>query len=459
MTSTPASIDVLERDLTAALAHGTVEAFVALLTDDVRWGGEHGGNECTSKVQAGDHYAGLLEAGLALSARNVRPARTSRHDESTVLVDLTVDAPDPDDYPGELTIRLTLRDGLICDIRELDPPPQIEVLYIDDCPNHDALLPHLDALLAEHEIEAVVRVVHIAGPDEARRHRFRGSPTVRVNGIDVDPVPFVPAAQDDHDLRCRLYPRPSGGGAAGVPPDEWILDALLDNPVHQAAMAAIREGDLAGLARAISSRPELPRQRLVRHGGRTLLHVATDWPGHFPGVADTIAALVSAGADPNVPVLGEHPETPLHWAASSGDLDAINALLDAGADVDVRGAVIAAGTPMADATAFGQWAAARLLLERGATTNLFEAAALGLESRVDTLLEHERPSREIITSSLWGACHGGQLGTAAILLTHGADLNWIGYDDLTPLDAARRAEATELVDMLLGCGATGRLTT
>lgn len=30
---------------------------------------------------------------------------------------------------------------------------------------------------------------------------------------------------------------------------------------------------------------------------RSLLHVATDWPGHFPNVASTIATLVEAGAD------------------------------------------------------------------------------------------------------------------------------------------------------------------
>ena len=38
-----------------------------------------------------------------------------------------------------------------------------------------------------------------------------------------------------------------------------------------------------------------------------------------------------------------------------------------------------------------------------------------------------------ITHSFWSACHGNQPATAAQLLTHGADINWIGYDDLTPL--------------------------
>lgn len=449
-TSRTPDVDSLQRVLTQAFAARTRDAFAALLTDDVRWGGERGGNECNGKVEAGNHYAGLLDAGVTLSASNLREATSTLEHESAVLADLTIESPDPDAYPAQLTVRLTLRSGLVSDIRELDPPPVIDVLYFDGCPNHDAFLPHLEALLSAHAVEANVRLVRVDTPDDALAHQFRGSPTVRVNGVDVDPTITALAADDDFGLRCRLYP--STDGRRGSPPDEWILDALLPNPVHDAAVAAVHTGDVPALAELLSAHPRLASDRLVRHGGRTLLHVATDWPGHFPEVSDIIAALVAAGASPDVPMIGDHQETPLHWAASSGDLDAAAALLDAGADVDARGAVIAGGTPMADATAFGQWAAARLLLERGAATNLFEAAALGLESRVETLLEIDQPTTETITSSFWGACHGGQVGTASILLAHGADPHWVGYDDLTPLAAARRADATDLVDWLTAQG-------
>jgi len=220
-----------------------------------------------------------------------------------------------------------------------------------------------------------------------------------------------------------------------------------------AAVDAVRCGDLEALTQVLAAHPELATARLPQHGGRTLLHVATDWPGHFPHVAATITALVRAGADPDAPGLGPHPETPLHWAASSDDVAALDALLDAGADINAPGAVIAGGTPLADATAFGQWNAAHRLIERGARSTLWEAACLGLLDRVREHIAADRPTPEQITSSFWGACHGSQLATAAYLLEQGADLNWIGYDDLTPLDAARRSGADDLVAWLRDRGA------
>src|SRR3954466_13225241 len=90
-----------------------------------------------------------------------------------------------------------------------------------------------------------------------------------------------------------------------------------------AAVEAIRSGDLASLERALAQKPELVRVRM--DGQRTLLHVATDWPGHFPNVGQTIAALADRGAELNAPFLGKHAETPLHWAASSDDIDALDA--------------------------------------------------------------------------------------------------------------------------------------
>lgn len=475
VASTPDLTGALTAALTEALSAGTREAFTALLTADVRWGGErHGGrNECTTREEAGEHYAGLLDADVTLRLADLQPTdpapteATGDHKRggnptevgTTFTATLQVRSPDPEDHLPEMAVRLRLRDGLLAEICVLDPPASIEVLYFDGCPNHETFLPHLRDLLAEHSITAPVTLIRIDSVADAQAHRFLGSPTVRVDGHDVEPGAAERGTWNPEEARsssggpygmqCRLYP-PDGETqrATGTPHDQWILDALIDNPTHEAAVAAIHAGDHHTLHQLLAEHPDLASTRLPRRGGRNLLHVATDWPGHHPDIATTIATLVAAGADPSTGCLGEHPETPLHWAASSNDVTAIDALLDAGADINAPGAVIGGGTPMAHATAFGQWDAARRLLDHGATTTMCEAACLGLVTQVERHLATNEPSAETITSSFWGACHGGHVTTAAILLDAGADLNWVGYDDLTPLDAARRSESPAVINWL-----------
>jgi len=236
------------------------------------------------------------------------------------------------------------------------------------------------------------------------------------------------------------------------------VDGVLptDHPVAQAAVAAIHGGDIERLRQLLEDHPYLATVRLghPRTMTRTLLHVVTDFPGHYPAGAHTVALLAAAGAEVNARFTGPHGETPLHWAASSDDVEVLDALLDAGADIEADGAVIAGGTALADATAFGQWNAARRLIERGARTRLGEAASLGLLDRVRAHLAEENPTTQDVTSALWMACHGGSRTAAELLLEHGADLNWVGYDRLTPLDAAIRSDATDVADWLRGRGAT-----
>ncbi|MEU9209255.1 ankyrin repeat domain-containing protein [Streptomyces sp. NPDC048415] len=167
-----------------------------------------------------------------------------------------------------------------------------------------------------------------------------------------------------------------------------------------------------------------------------------------------VAALVTAGADPNARFTGPHTETPLHWAASSNDVPVLDALIAAGADIEAHGAVIGGGTPLADARGFGQWHAARWLIEHGAHISFQDAATLGLLDCVkDHVTASEPPTPDEVTRAFWGACHGGQLPSAQYLRGNGADINWIGYDDKTPLDIARAQDADDVVDWLRGEGA------
>jgi hypothetical protein len=244
--------------------------------------------------------------------------------------------------------------------------------------------------------------------------------------------------------------------SASVGDENPVRLVSADDPRALAATKAVQAGDLAALERMLAADPWLATARIGDWDCyRTLLHAATDWPGHFPNGPAVVERLVVAGADVNAhSCFSSHTETPLHWAASSDDVAVLDALLDAGADIEAPGAVLGGGSALADASGFGNWAAARRLVERGARTRLSDAAALGLLDRVEAdFAEGSGPDREVITMAFWNACHGGQRATAEYLLDGGADINWIGWDDKTPLDLVDEASQPELATWLRAQGA------
>ena len=229
-----------------------------------------------------------------------------------------------------------------------------------------------------------------------------------------------------------------------------------DDALAVAVTTAIHSGDVAELRRLLHANPQLANTEIANDTGtpRTPVLIATDWPGHFPDAAATIAVLAAAGADVNVrlPPHAKDPncmETPLHQAASSNDVAAIDALLDAGADINATGAIFTAGGPLSDAVVFANWNAARRLVERGAHVEWWQAAALGLldlmRARWD---EPPPPTRDEITRSFWHACRGAQRATAEYLLNRGADPHWVGWDDKTPIRVAEESGNAEFTTWL-----------
>jgi hypothetical protein len=94
---------------------------------------------------------------------------------------------------------------------------RVELLYFEGCPNHERLLPRLNELVAG----AGVELRRVESIEAAERERFLGSPTVRIDGVDVDPGA---ADRTDFGLKCRLYR--SDEGTSGLPPERWIRDGL-----------------------------------------------------------------------------------------------------------------------------------------------------------------------------------------------------------------------------------------
>jgi hypothetical protein len=98
---------------------------------------------------------------------------------------------------------------------------RIELLYFDGCPSYERLVPRLRELVANAGLADDVEVRRVESPEAAIAERFLGSPTVRVDGVDVE---LEASARDDFGLKCRLYS--TADGLRGTPPEEWVTRAL-----------------------------------------------------------------------------------------------------------------------------------------------------------------------------------------------------------------------------------------
>lgn len=95
----------------------------------------------------------------------------------------------------------------------------IELLYFNGCPGHEQLRQAVERLAEQTGAQLEVRAVETL--EAADAERFLGSPTVRVDGVDIEPGA---GERRDFGLKCRIYR--AGGRQSGRPPEAWIRAAL-----------------------------------------------------------------------------------------------------------------------------------------------------------------------------------------------------------------------------------------
>lgn len=100
--------------------------------------------------------------------------------------------------------------------------PLVEILYFEGCPNHHPALALVERVSRELGIEPEIRLENVPDQEGARRMRFLGSPTIRVDGRDVDPYA---EERSDYALACRVFR--TDAGIVGQPDERWVRDALL----------------------------------------------------------------------------------------------------------------------------------------------------------------------------------------------------------------------------------------
>jgi hypothetical protein len=97
----------------------------------------------------------------------------------------------------------------------------VELLYWDGCPSHPQALRELQDAMRDVGLDpGAVEVRHVGTDEAAEAERFAGSPTIRVDGVDV-----VDPGDEPVGLACRVYYLRDGRVSAVPDPDD-VRDAL-----------------------------------------------------------------------------------------------------------------------------------------------------------------------------------------------------------------------------------------
>jgi hypothetical protein len=93
---------------------------------------------------------------------------------------------------------------------------KVELFYFEGCPNHRPAVERVKLVLKQQGMAAELAEIEVPDAEAAKAVGFLGSPTIRVNGLDIDPAS---RAATGTGFACRCY-------AGGIPSEDMIYAAL-----------------------------------------------------------------------------------------------------------------------------------------------------------------------------------------------------------------------------------------
>lgn len=95
----------------------------------------------------------------------------------------------------------------------------VDLLYFDGCPSWQNGLANLEAALKAEGFRYQIHLVKIETSQQAQKEHFLGSPSFRVEGVDL-----WPEEREVYSLSCRVYHTPEG--MKGFPSVEMLRKRL-----------------------------------------------------------------------------------------------------------------------------------------------------------------------------------------------------------------------------------------
>lgn len=94
----------------------------------------------------------------------------------------------------------------------------IEVQHFEGCPNSSEMIKRVKSVIKHLPLEIDYKEILVETPELSQEIKFRGSPTVLVNGIDLENLP----EPLEGNLACRYY-------AKGLPTEEQIKNFIIEH--------------------------------------------------------------------------------------------------------------------------------------------------------------------------------------------------------------------------------------